>query len=75
MIQREAGLFRIVAIATVLLGISSSGLAEVDTASIATLVYVKADDRNVTSIAKNQLYPLKAEMKRDPCATARCFNI
>jgi hypothetical protein len=68
-------LFRIVAIATVLLGISSYGIAEVEIPSSASLVYVKADGRNVTSIAKNQAYPLKMEMKLDPCAAALCFDI
>ena len=39
------------------------------------LDFSNADSRNVTSIAKNQIYPLKIELMRDPCAAAFCIEI
>jgi len=68
-------LFRIVAIAALLLGISPFGVAQVTSASNVPLDFSNADARNVTSIAKNQIYPLKIELMRDPCAAAFCIDI
>jgi hypothetical protein len=68
-------LFRIVAIAALLLGISPFGVAQVTRASNVPLYFSNPDSRNVTSIAKNQIYPLKIELMRDPCAAAFCIDI
>jgi hypothetical protein len=68
-------LFRIVAIAALLLGISPFGVAPVTRASNVPLHFSSAASRNVTSIAKNQIYPLKIELMRDPCAAAFCIDI
>jgi hypothetical protein len=68
-------LFRIVAIAALLLGISPFGVAQVTRASNVPLHFSNPDSRNVTSIAKNQIYPLKIELMRDPCAAAFCIDI
>jgi hypothetical protein len=68
-------LLRIVAIAALLLGISPFGVAQVTRASNVPLDFSNANHRNVTSIAKNQIYPLKIELMRDPCAAAFCIDI
>ena len=72
-------MFRIVAIAALLLGISPFGVAQVTRASNVPsnvpVDFSNAGSRNVTSIAKNQIYPLKIELMRDPCAAALCFDI
>jgi hypothetical protein len=68
-------LFRIVAIAALLLGISPLGVAQVTRASNVPLDFSNPVSRNVTSIAKNQIYPLKIELMRDPCAAAFCIDI
>lgn len=68
-------MFRIVAIAALLLGISPFGVAQGTRASNVPLDFSNADSRNVTSIAKNQIYPLKIELMRDPCAAAFCIEI
>jgi hypothetical protein len=74
-IGREANLFRIVAITALLLGISPFGVAQVTGATSAPSTLGKMENRNVTSIVKNQIYPLKVELMRDPCATALCYSI
>ena len=68
-------MFRIVAIAALLLGISPFGVAQVTRASNVPLDFGNAGSRNVTSIAKNQIYPLKIELMRDPCTAALCIDI
>jgi hypothetical protein len=68
-------LLRIVAIAALLLGISPFGVAQVTRASNVALDFSNTNHRNVTSIAKNQIYPLRIELMRDPCAAAFCIDI
>jgi hypothetical protein len=68
-------LFRIAAIAVLLLGISPFGVARVTSASNMPVDFGNADSRNVTSIAKNQVFPLRIELMRDPCAAAFCIAI
>ena len=68
-------MFKIVTITALLLGISPFGVAQVTSASIIALPLGKTESRNVTSIAKNQIYPLKVELVRDPCAIAFCYSI
>ncbi|MET0481845.1 MAG: hypothetical protein ABWZ27_02900 [Aestuariivirgaceae bacterium] len=68
-------MFRIVAIAVFLLGISPFGVAQVTGAASLPVGFGNTDNRNVTSIAKNQIYPLKIELMRDPCAVAFCIAI
>ncbi len=68
-------MFRIIAITALLLGISPFGLAQVTSATNAPAILGKAESRNVTSIVKNQIYPLKVELMSDPCAAALCYSI
>lgn len=69
-------MFRIVAVSAFLLGIWPFGVAQVTGASNPPVGFSNTDDgRNVTSIAKNQIYPLKVELMRDPCAVAFCIAI
>ena len=68
-------MFKIIAITALLLSISPLGAAQVTSASNAAVTLGKTESRNVTSIAKNQIYPLKVELMRDPCATTFCYSI
>ena len=68
-------MFRILAIAALLLGSSPFGVAQVTGASNVPMEFSSTGSRNVTSIAKNQIYPLKIELMRDPCAAAFCIDI
>jgi len=67
-------LFRIV-VTALLLGISPFGVAQVTSATNAPPSLGKTESRNITSIAKNQIYPLRIELMRDPCAIALCYSI
>ena len=68
-------MFRIVAITALLLDISPFGVAQVTIATNAPPSLSKTKSQNITSIAKNQIYPLRIEVMRDPCAIALCYSI
>jgi hypothetical protein len=77
-------LIRIFAVAILLLGISPFGVAELTSASVAPPGIGTVDAvsfqpvrarRNVTSIAKNQEYPLRVQLTGDPCDAFVCFDI
>jgi hypothetical protein len=74
-LEREANLFRIVAITTLLLCLSPLGVAQVTSASNTPQTFGNTESRNITSIAKNQIYPLKIEFTRDACANVLCYSI
>jgi len=59
-----------------LVGISPVGIAQVTSVLDAPLSFGREEGgRNVTSISKNQSYPLKVEFMRDPCAGVVCYSI
>ena len=68
-------MLKIVAVTALLFGSSPFIVAQVTSASDSPQTFVKQKGRNVTSIAKNQTYPLKVEFMRDPCANVLCYHI
>ena len=83
-------MIRIVALATLLLGISPFGVAGLTNASVAPVGVSKINDvsvpvpqsrrnftsrHNVTSIAKNQDYPLRVQLTGNPCDAFLCIDI
>jgi hypothetical protein len=77
-------LIRIFAVAILLLGISPFSVAELTSASVAPPGISKPDvvsilpvraRRNVTSIAKNQEYPLRVQLTGNPCDAFVCIDI
>ena len=68
-------MFRIVVVTAMLLGVSTFSIGQVTRDSKTPMIFGKTENRNVTSIAKNQIYPLQLEVLRDPCATKLCYSI
>jgi hypothetical protein len=77
-------LIRTFAVAILLLGISPFSVAELTSASVAPPGISKLDAvsflsvrarHNVTSIAKNQDYPLKVQLTGNSCDASVCFDI
>ena len=68
-------MIRIIVVAALLVGISPVAIAQVTSVLDAPLSFGREEGRNVTSISKNQSYPLKVEFMRDPCAGVVCYSI